>query len=69
MTADRTWIGPEYWANPLQDWQISQGTVECLVAAGNRNLHWLTRSLGKETGSLAMQVIIGRAGEGTLAQV
>ena len=22
---ERIWIGPEYWANRLQDWRISQG--------------------------------------------
>jgi hypothetical protein len=21
-TANRTWLGPEYWANPLQDWRL-----------------------------------------------
>lgn len=28
----RTWIGAEYWANPLQDWQVANGELECLVS-------------------------------------
>ena len=38
---DRVWIGPEYWANPLQDWRIAGGQLECTNAAANRNVHWL----------------------------
>ena len=38
----RTWIGPDYWANPLQDWQLRDGRIECLVAARNRNVNILT---------------------------
>ncbi len=64
---DRVWIGPEHWANPLQDWRITEGKLECLNAAGNRNVHWLTRSLGDKPGTLETQVTIGRATEGTLA--
>ncbi len=65
---DRVWIGPEYWANPLQDWQITEGRLECVNAAANRNVHWLTRSLGEKTGPFEMRVTIGRAEEGTLAK-
>ena len=25
----RTWIGPEFWANRLQDWQLRSGRLEC----------------------------------------
>jgi hypothetical protein len=25
---DRVWLGPEYWANPLQDWRIAGGRAE-----------------------------------------
>src|SRR5688572_28826576 len=30
---DRLWLGPEYWANPLQDWRIANGRIECTNAA------------------------------------
>lgn len=63
---DRVWIGPEYWANPLQDWRISRGKLECTNAAGNRNVHWLTRPLSEKGGTFEMEVTVGRAEEGTL---
>ena len=30
LCPDRVWIGPEYWANPLQDWQLANGRIEAL---------------------------------------
>lgn len=57
----RTWIGPEYWANRLQDWQIHDEKLECVVAAADRNVNILTRQLGKQKGSFAMSVIVGGA--------
>ncbi len=44
---DRTWIGSEFWANRLQDWQINDGRLEC-VAGENlpyRTAHLLTHRL------------------------
>lgn len=52
----RTWIGPEYWANPLQDWQIANGELECLVSKMDRNVHILTKKLDTVTGDLKMAV-------------
>lgn len=61
---ERVWIGPEYWANPLQDWRIHPEVgIECVNAAPNRNLHWLTRSLGKKDGKFEMSVLIARPDE------
>ena len=57
--ATRTFIGPEFWANRLQDWQVANGRVECLVSDYNRNLHVLTRQLKDSTGHLEMQVQVG----------
>ncbi|MBL4746385.1 MAG: alkaline phosphatase D family protein [Flavobacteriaceae bacterium] len=57
--ATRTWIGPQYWANPLQDWQIKNDRIECLVSNENRNIHHLTRQLGEKTGTLDMKVSLG----------
>lgn len=39
---DMKWVGPEYWANPLQDWVLKNGKVMCKVSQPNRNLHLLT---------------------------
>ncbi len=52
----RTWIGPEYWANPLQDWQVQNGELECLVSKKNRNVHVLTKKIDTIKGNLEMQV-------------
>ena len=57
---ERTWIGPEYWANPLQDWRIADGRLEALVPGGNRNVNLLTHELGAEPGGFAMSVRLGR---------
>jgi phosphodiesterase/alkaline phosphatase D-like protein len=59
---DRVWLGAEYWANPLQDWKVAGGRIECVTAAANRNVHLLTRQLGEQPGDLAMSVKIGRIG-------
>jgi len=26
-SGNRVWIGPDYWANPLQDWRVEDGEV------------------------------------------
>ncbi|MFC2128050.1 alkaline phosphatase D family protein, partial [Bacteroidota bacterium] len=52
----RTWVGPEYWSNPIQDWQVSNGELECLVSKPNRNVHVLTKKLNSATGDFSMQV-------------
>jgi len=57
---DRVWLGQDYWANPLQDWQIAKGRLECTNAAADRNVHVLTRHLGQRTGNLVMSVRVGR---------
>src|SRR6185295_19409855 len=64
---DRVWLGPEYWANPLQDWRIAGGRIECINSAINRNVHLLTRDLGEQPGDLRLSVKIGRVGGGALA--
>jgi alkaline phosphatase D len=64
---DRVWLGPEYWANPLQDWQITNGRIECTNAAPDRNVHVLTRALGEGKGTIEMSVRVGRVGGGVPA--
>src|SRR5262245_47602158 len=49
---DRVWLGPEYWANPLQDWRLAGGRIECINTAANRNVHLLTRQVGEQPGDL-----------------
>ena len=61
--ADRIWLGPEYWANRLQDWRVVGGRIECFVSGPDRNVHLLTRRLGKGKGDFQMRVRAGRLDE------
>ncbi|MHC4122802.1 MAG: alkaline phosphatase D family protein [Planctomycetota bacterium] len=56
----RIWTGPEYWANRLQDWHISNGRLECTTSGNNRNIHILTCQLGEQKGNFEMSVKLGR---------
>lgn len=56
----RPWVGPDYWANPLQDWRVSQGRLECFRAGGDRNVALLTREVAARRGDLSLRVRIGR---------
>jgi alkaline phosphatase D len=53
---ERTWVGPEFWANRLQDWRVGRGRVECIEAdpsAALRTLHLVThRTLLERDGAL-----------------
>ena len=55
----RPWIGPEYWANPLQDWQINDGRIECFVSGGDRNLFLLTHQLESNSLGFSTKVNVG----------
>ena len=52
----RHWIGPEYWANPLQDWKVEDQWLHCLVSKKNRNVHLLTEKIDTTKGSFTMSV-------------
>jgi alkaline phosphatase D len=44
----RTWLGPPWWANRLQDWRLHQGRLEWVAATGpmrTRTVAVLTREL------------------------
>lgn len=53
---DMKWIGPEYWANPLQNWELKNGRTICKVSQPNRNLHLLT--LQKPSGLEALETSV-----------
>lgn len=66
---DRVWVGPDYWANRLQDWQIKDGRLECVEASQERPMrvvHLLSGALKKEAGNLDMSVLTGPVDQGTL---
>jgi len=56
---ERVWIGREYWSNPMEDWRISQGRLECISGRGNRNVHVLTRELSNQSGDFEISVRLG----------
>src|SRR6266849_10049200 len=60
---DRPWIGPEFWSNPLQDWRLRNGRIECFVARGDRNVFLLTHEVTDQPGDLSMRVRLGRLEE------
>ena len=57
---DRIWLGPEYWANPMEDWRIRDGRLECRTGGANRNVHLLVCELAGTAGAFAMSVSCGR---------
>jgi hypothetical protein len=56
----QTWLGPGYWANPLQDWRRIGDRIECHVSGGDRNVAWLTKELTDGAGSFTMSVRLGK---------
>ena len=61
---DADWIGPEYWANPMEDWKLAKGRIECVRQGGDRNVHLLTHQLGNKDGDFTTSVVVGRADAG-----
>src|SRR5262245_18391974 len=67
---ERVFIGPEYWANRLQDWRISKGRIECVdkqPASPMRTLHLLTHRLGDFAESFTLSVRTGVIDAGAIA--
>ncbi|HND52648.1 MAG TPA: alkaline phosphatase D family protein, partial [Pirellulaceae bacterium] len=59
---ERVWVGPDYWANRLQDWRLKDGRVECVessVQRPMRTLQLLTAGLNSAPGELVMSVRTG----------
>jgi len=54
-----TWIGPEYWTNPLMNWQLPDGRLECTHGGWNNELHSLTHQLKEAEGNFEMTVSLG----------
>ena len=57
---DGTWIGPEFWANRLQDWRINDGRIECIdQRLAGRSVHLLTRRISPKKGDVSLSVKLG----------
>jgi len=59
-TVKRTWTGPAFWANRLQDWRTADGRLECITAGPGRNVVLLTRELSERASGFNMSVRLGR---------
>lgn len=58
-SADRVWLGPQYWANRLQDWRLRDGRIECVTAGGDRNVFLLTHELSSRSQPFETRVKLG----------
>ncbi len=58
-TPDRVWPGASFWPNPMENWRIRDGRLECTSRKGNRNLHLLTHTVKKEPEPFSMVVETG----------
>lgn len=68
-THDRIWAGGEYWANPMENWEIKDGQLHCTSRGANRNFHILTRMIGDKPGTLSTSVSFKTTKEGPNASV
>ena len=59
---ERSWIGPEYWANRLADWRLRDGRLECVESRAQfplRTVHLLTRSIQHDDEAFDVAVRMG----------
>lgn len=52
------WLGPEVWANRLQDWAIEDGAAVCKTAGRNRAAYCLTQRVDSATTRLTADVTV-----------
>jgi len=60
VTTDDRWLGPDFWANRLQDWVTRDGKITCVAVSGNRlgrTASVLTRNL--TGGAFKLQIRMG----------
>lgn len=65
-TPDRPWAGADFWANRLQDWQLSGGRLQTrlgLAARPLRTVHRLTTAVREEPGNFSLSVRTGLASD------
>ncbi len=58
-THDRVFLGGAFWANPMEDWCVSEGGAECLSMGGGRSVHSLTHQV-TQNGAFTMSVLLTR---------
>ena len=61
----RTWLGPQLWANRLQDFKVNHGRYECVDGGRLRSVSLLTYSLLPGTGAATLSMVTGTLATGT----
>jgi alkaline phosphatase D len=64
FSPDGPWLGPELWANRLQDWRVASGQLECLSSLPMRTVHLTTMRLKESGGHLRSKVIVRKLAGG-----
>lgn len=59
-TKNRTFLGESFWANPMEDWSVSDGTAVTRTGGGDRNIQLITHQLERTNGSFQMSVHVRR---------
>lgn len=52
----RQWVGPDFYAQRLEDWRLNQGLVECSSSAANCYLYLLTGEIPRSSGLLEILI-------------
>jgi alkaline phosphatase D len=60
----RTWLGPQLWANRLQDFRVSNGRYECVSTGKLRSVSVLTTSVLPGPGSATLSMTTGTLATG-----
>ncbi len=56
---DRQWIGEQFWANPLMDWQIRNNRLVCIHGGRNHNVRLLTHEIQDRNGNVRTSIRTG----------
>ena len=65
---DRVWVGPDFWAVPLEDWKVESGRLHCVGNRPDMRLNILTHTLngiGEIKFSLSMGLLEEKEKVGT----
>lgn len=60
LDGTRQWLGPNFWANPLQDWSLVNGEIAAVPTSFNlpRMLLKTDRTLGADTDNFRMSITL-----------
>lgn len=62
---NRTFLGESLWANPMEDWSVSNGAAKTRTGGGDRNIQLITHQLENTRGTFGMSVHVQRIESGS----